>query len=194
MAQITPTPMDKIISSSPSLLHGSSSGSPIEATWGNVKHPNLSPQAMEIVGKHTPRSAPNHKLKVWSSSSPPTSRRVSYCQRQGSELASHTVHHELYDVASGIGGISVKRRRLDDGTANTDIAMPSWFITTLLKRVFRAMRGKPKSGASQGSDVDVLNIPMDSQPKPQSEDARNEAATGVVGAVLSQLCRQWAAH
>ena len=186
--------MDKIISSSPSLLHGSSSGSPIGATWGDVKHPNLSPQAMEIVGKHAPRSAPKHKLKVRSSSSPPTSRRVSYGQGQGSELASHTMHHELYDVASGIGGISVKRRRLDDGTAETDIAMPSWVINTLVKRVVRAMRGKPKSGASQGSDKDVPNVPMDSQPEPQSEDARSEAATGVVGAVLSQLRRQLAAH
>ena len=56
------------------------------------------------------------------------------------------------------------------------------------------MRGKPKSGASQGSDKDVPNVPMDSQPEPQSEDARSEAATGVVGAVLSQLRRQLAAH
>ena len=31
-------------------------------------------------------------------------------------------------------------------------------------------------------------------PKPHSEDARSEAATGVVGAVLSQLRRQSAAH
>ena len=194
MAQTTPPAMDKIISSSPSLLHGSSSGSPIGATWGDVKHPNLSPQAMEIVGKHAPRSAPKHKLKVRSLSSPPTSRRLSYGQGQGSELASHTVHHELYDVASGIEGISVKRRRLDDGTAETDIAMPSWVINTLVKRVVRAMRGKPKSGASQGSDKDVPNVPMDSQPEPQSEAARSEAATGVVGAVLSQLRRQSAAH
>ena len=190
MAQTTPPAMDKIITSSPSLLRGSSSGSPIGATWGDVKHPNLSPQAMEIVGKHAPRSAPKHKLKVRSSSSPPTSRRVNYGQGQGSELASHTVHHELYNVASGIGGISVKRGRLDDGTAETDIAMPSWVINTLVKRVVRAMRGKPKSGASRGSDKDVPNVPMDSQPEPQSEDA----ATGVVGAVLSQLRRQSAAH
>ena len=56
------------------------------------------------------------------------------------------------------------------------------------------MRGKPESGASQGSDKDVPNVPMDSQHKPQSEDARSEAATGVVGAVLSQLRRQSAAH
>ena len=56
------------------------------------------------------------------------------------------------------------------------------------------MRGKPKSGASQGSDKDVQNVPMDSRPEPQSEDACSEAATGVVGAVLSQLCRQSAAH
>ena len=167
---------------------------PIGATWGDVKHPNLSPQAMQIVGKHALRSAPKHKLKVRSLSSPPTSRRVSYGQGQGSELASHTVHHELYDVASGIRGIGVKRRRLDDGTAETEIAMPSWVINTLVKRVVRAMRGKPKSGASQGSDKDVPNVPMDSQPEPQLEDARSEAATGVVGAVLSQLRRQSAAH
>ena len=186
--------MDKIISSSPSLLHGSSSGSSIEGTPGDVKHPNLSLQAMIIVGKHPPRSAPKHKLKVRSSSSSPTSRRVSYGQGQGSELASHRVHHELYSVASGIGGISVKRRRLDDGTAGTDIVMLSWVINTFVKRVVRAMRGKPKSGASQGSDKDVPNVPMDFQPEPQSEDARSEAATGVVGAVLSQLCRQSAAH
>ena len=186
--------MDKIISSSPSLLHGSSSGSRIGATWGDVKHPNLSLQAMEIVGKHAPGSAPKHKLKVRSSSSPPTLQRVSYGQGQGSKLASHTVHHELYDAASGIGRISVKRRRLDDGTAETDIAMPSWVINTLVKRVVRAMRGKPKSGASQGSDKDVPNVPIDSQPERQSEDARSEAATGVVGVVLSQLRMQSAAH
>ena len=47
---------------------------------------------------------------------------------------------------------------------------------------------------SQGSDKDVPNVPMDSQPEPQSEDARSEAATGVVGAVLSQLRSQSAAH
>ena len=116
--------MDKIISSSPSLLHGSSSGFPIGATWGDIIHPNLSNQAMEIVGKHAldPRSASKHKLKIRSSSSPPTSRRVSYGQGQGGELASHMVHHELYDVASGRGGISVTCRRLDNGTAETDIA------------------------------------------------------------------------
>ena len=63
------------------------------------------------------------------------------------------MHHELYDVASGIGGISVKRRRLDDGTAETDIGMPSWVINTLVKRVVWAMRGKRKGGASAaGSD------------------------------------------
>ena len=186
--------MDKIISSSPSLLHGSSSGSSIGATWGDVKHPHLSPQGMEIVGKHAPRSARKHELKVRSLSSPPTSRRVSFGQGRGSKLASHMMHDELYDVASGIGGIGVKRRRLDDGTAETDIAMPSWVINTLVKRVVRAMRGKPKSGASQGPDKDVPNVPMGFQPEPQSEDARSEAATGVVGAILSQLRRQSAAH
>ena len=162
MAQTTSPTMDKIISLPPGLLHGSISGSPIGATWGDVKHRNVSPQAMRIVGKHATRSAPKHKLKVRSSSSPPTSRRVCYGQGQGSELASHRVHYELYDVASGIGGISVKRRRLDDGTAETEIAMPSWVINTLVKRVVRAMRGKPKSGASQGSYKDVPNVPMDS--------------------------------
>ena len=86
------------------------------------------------------------------------------------------------------------RRRPDDGPAETDIAMPSCMINTLVKRVVPAMREKPKSGGSQGPDKDVPNAPMDSQPKPQSEDARSEAATGVVGAVLSQLHRQWAAH
>ena len=180
MARTTPPAMDGVISSSPSLLHGSSSRSPIRATWGDVKHPNHSPQAMEIAAKHAPRSAPKHKLKVQSSSSPPTSRRVSFGQGQGSWLASHTVHHELYDVASGIGGISVKHRRLDDGTAETDIAMPSWVINILVKRVLRAMRGKLKSGASQGSDKDVPNVPEDSQPELQSEDASSGAATGVL--------------
>ena len=56
------------------------------------------------------------------------------------------------------------------------------------------MRGKPKSWASQGSDKDVPHVPMDSQLEPQSEDARSEAATGVVGGVLSQLRRPSAAH
>ena len=169
-------------------------GSAIGATWGEVKHPNPPRYAIEIVRKHAPRSAPKHKLKVRSSSTPPASRKVSYGQGQGSDLASHTLHHELYDVASGIGGIRVERRRLDDGTAETDIAMPSWVINIFVKRVVRAMRGKSKSGASQGSDKDVQNVPMDSQPEPPSEDARSEASTGVVGAVLSQLRRQSAAH
>ena len=77
------------------------------------------------------------------------------------------MHQELYDVASCIGGISVKLRRLDNGTAETDIAMPSWVINTLVKRVVRAMRGKPKSGASQGSDKDIPIVPIEAGSDPQ---------------------------
>ena len=102
------------------------------APSGDVKRPNLSPQAMEIVVKHAPRSVLRRKLKVWSSSPPSSSLRFSYGQGQGSELGSHMVHHELYDVASGIGGTMVKRRRLDDATAETELGTPSWVIKTFV--------------------------------------------------------------
>ena len=49
-------------------------------------------------------------------------------------------------------------------------------------------------GVQQGPVLVGTFFTMDSQPEPQSEDARSEAATGVVGAVLSQLRRQLAAH
>ena len=68
------------------------------------------------------------------------------------------------------------------------MAMPSLVIKNLVKRLVWAMRGKPKIGASQETDKDVLNVPMYFGPEPQKlGDACSETATGVPERVSGYL-------